>query len=391
MVDSTQAGRSAARRRAVLPARRCRSWPSVAEAVELGANVLLIGVAPTGGKLDPEWRAALLEAIDAGLDVEAGLHTVLADDPELRRRRRARRRRAARPARRAARPERPEGPDSRPDGARRPHRRLGLRDRQEGRDARARPRGARARPALGVRRHRPDRHRDRRLGDRRRPRDLGLRRRRGRAAGARGRASAATCCSSRARARSSTPPTRASRSGCCTARRPTCWCSSTRPARPRSATTPTCRSRRCPSWSRAYEAIAAPVRPARVAAIALNTRGLDDDARPRGDGRGGGARPACWPTTRCASAPSAAGRRAPGVAWQPGVTYEPLGDTLAPSQRQERGSTNGSSSWAISPAWSLRLRSSSALSSAPSRMKMFEIQSQSRNTIGPASAPYVLL
>ena len=51
--------------------------------MELGANVLVIGVAPFGGALTAEWRAALLEAIGAGLDVEAGLHTVLADDPEL--------------------------------------------------------------------------------------------------------------------------------------------------------------------------------------------------------------------------------------------------------------------------------------------------------------------
>ena len=57
---------------------------SVAEAVERGATCLLIGVAPTGGKLDAAWRAMLLEAIHAGLDVEAGLHTLLRDDPELR-------------------------------------------------------------------------------------------------------------------------------------------------------------------------------------------------------------------------------------------------------------------------------------------------------------------
>jgi uncharacterized NAD-dependent epimerase/dehydratase family protein len=56
---------------------------SVREAIERGATVLLIGVAPTGGKLDPAWRPALLEAIQAGLSLEAGLHTQLADDPEL--------------------------------------------------------------------------------------------------------------------------------------------------------------------------------------------------------------------------------------------------------------------------------------------------------------------
>jgi uncharacterized NAD-dependent epimerase/dehydratase family protein len=56
---------------------------SVSEAVKLGSNVLVIGVAPFGGALTAEWRAALLEAIEAGMHVEAGLHTVLSDDPEL--------------------------------------------------------------------------------------------------------------------------------------------------------------------------------------------------------------------------------------------------------------------------------------------------------------------
>jgi uncharacterized NAD-dependent epimerase/dehydratase family protein len=55
------------------------------EAIALGATALLVGVAPTGGKLDPGWRTVLLEAIAAGLSVEAGLHTQLSEDPELRR------------------------------------------------------------------------------------------------------------------------------------------------------------------------------------------------------------------------------------------------------------------------------------------------------------------
>jgi uncharacterized NAD-dependent epimerase/dehydratase family protein len=84
VIDSTEAGRSAA---AVVPF-ALRDVPIVAtlrEAVERGATTLLIGVAPTGGRLDPAWRATLLEAIDAGLHLEAGLHTQLSDDDELRR------------------------------------------------------------------------------------------------------------------------------------------------------------------------------------------------------------------------------------------------------------------------------------------------------------------
>ncbi len=56
---------------------------TVAEAKARGATTLVIGVAPSGGKLTAAWRAVLHEAIAAGMDVEAGLHTVLGDDPEL--------------------------------------------------------------------------------------------------------------------------------------------------------------------------------------------------------------------------------------------------------------------------------------------------------------------
>ena len=82
VVDDASAGRAA---NEVVPYAR-RDVPivaTVAEAAELGANVLVIGVAPFGGALTDEWRVALLEAIDAGMHLEAGLHTVLAEDPEI--------------------------------------------------------------------------------------------------------------------------------------------------------------------------------------------------------------------------------------------------------------------------------------------------------------------
>ncbi|MEA2377999.1 MAG: hypothetical protein QOD13_1906 [Thermoleophilaceae bacterium] len=84
VIDSTQAGRTASE---VVPF-SLQPVPIVAtleEAIERGATALLIGVAPTGGRLDPAWRATLLQAIRAGLHVEAGLHTQLSEDPELRR------------------------------------------------------------------------------------------------------------------------------------------------------------------------------------------------------------------------------------------------------------------------------------------------------------------
>ena len=48
-----------------------------------GANVLLIGIAPTGGTLPAPMRALVLGAIERGLDVESGLHEFLNDDAEF--------------------------------------------------------------------------------------------------------------------------------------------------------------------------------------------------------------------------------------------------------------------------------------------------------------------
>jgi uncharacterized NAD-dependent epimerase/dehydratase family protein len=56
---------------------------SLADALALGTTALLIGIAPTGGRLPAEWREAILQAIDARLDILSGLHTFLADDPEF--------------------------------------------------------------------------------------------------------------------------------------------------------------------------------------------------------------------------------------------------------------------------------------------------------------------
>ena len=56
---------------------------TVREARDLGAQALVVGVAPAGGKLDPAWRAALLEGAELGLDLESGMHGQLAQDAEL--------------------------------------------------------------------------------------------------------------------------------------------------------------------------------------------------------------------------------------------------------------------------------------------------------------------
>jgi uncharacterized NAD-dependent epimerase/dehydratase family protein len=44
---------------------------------------VLLGIAPTGGKLPSAWRSIILEAIEAGLDVHSGLHQFIGDDPEF--------------------------------------------------------------------------------------------------------------------------------------------------------------------------------------------------------------------------------------------------------------------------------------------------------------------
>ena len=82
VIDSTQAGGNVS---SILPDRDIPIVASLAEAMvrEPAPDTLLIGIAPTGGKLPASWRTTILEAIRAGLDVHSGLHTFLGDDPEF--------------------------------------------------------------------------------------------------------------------------------------------------------------------------------------------------------------------------------------------------------------------------------------------------------------------
>lgn len=59
--------------------------PVVGRLSEAKADALLIGIAPAGGALPPEWRKTVREAIRRGLDVVSGLHAFLSEDPEFRR------------------------------------------------------------------------------------------------------------------------------------------------------------------------------------------------------------------------------------------------------------------------------------------------------------------
>jgi uncharacterized NAD-dependent epimerase/dehydratase family protein len=82
ILDSLLAGRNL---REFMPGRDVPFVATLSEA--LGGPVrpdgLLIGIAPTGGKLPPAWRATILEAIAAGLDIHSGLHQFLGDDLEF--------------------------------------------------------------------------------------------------------------------------------------------------------------------------------------------------------------------------------------------------------------------------------------------------------------------
>jgi uncharacterized NAD-dependent epimerase/dehydratase family protein len=56
---------------------------TVAEALPFGPTTALVGVVTQGGHFPPAWKELLRACVEAGLDVENGLHVFLADDPEL--------------------------------------------------------------------------------------------------------------------------------------------------------------------------------------------------------------------------------------------------------------------------------------------------------------------
>lgn len=53
------------------------------EGLRMEPTALLVGIAPQGGRLPEEWRPWLRTSIEAGLHVVSGLHFHIGDDPEL--------------------------------------------------------------------------------------------------------------------------------------------------------------------------------------------------------------------------------------------------------------------------------------------------------------------
>ena len=56
---------------------------NVQDALSFEPTTALVGVATQGGRFPPAWRELLRDCIAAGLDVENGLHEFIGDDPEL--------------------------------------------------------------------------------------------------------------------------------------------------------------------------------------------------------------------------------------------------------------------------------------------------------------------
>ncbi len=83
VVDTHHAGKRV--RDVVNTPRDCPVVASMRTAAELGAEVLVLGIAPSGGRLPEAWLARIDEAVNLGMSVVNGLHNPLAARyPELR-------------------------------------------------------------------------------------------------------------------------------------------------------------------------------------------------------------------------------------------------------------------------------------------------------------------
>ena len=81
VIDSTQAGRTAGEVLGfggAIPV-----VDTLDAAMAQRPDALLIGIAPAGGRIPDSWRAVVLAAIERGLAVWSGLHSFLSDDPRL--------------------------------------------------------------------------------------------------------------------------------------------------------------------------------------------------------------------------------------------------------------------------------------------------------------------
>ncbi|MGQ9602786.1 MAG: DUF1611 domain-containing protein [bacterium] len=81
VIDSTKAGRNCSE---VLGfGGEIAIVASIEQALAYSPDVLLIGIAPRGGLLPPEWRSIVLKAVRSRLGIVSGLHTILEEDEEI--------------------------------------------------------------------------------------------------------------------------------------------------------------------------------------------------------------------------------------------------------------------------------------------------------------------
>ncbi len=82
VIDRAHSGHSV---REIVPHLQCDApiVASFAEAKQYGPTALLIGIAPGGGELPPDWRAEIVQALESGLEIVNGLHLTFADDEEF--------------------------------------------------------------------------------------------------------------------------------------------------------------------------------------------------------------------------------------------------------------------------------------------------------------------
>ena len=82
VVDETKAGKKT---KEFLPKaeRNIPIYAKIAETLKLKPKVLIIGVAPPGGKLPLAWRKDITFAMENGMDIVNGLHTFFGDDDEF--------------------------------------------------------------------------------------------------------------------------------------------------------------------------------------------------------------------------------------------------------------------------------------------------------------------
>ncbi len=79
LLDSTQAGKTAQELLQI-----GGKTPVVARLADApAANTLMIGIAPSGGRIPPAWKSIILDALSRGMDVVSGLHEFIADNPEF--------------------------------------------------------------------------------------------------------------------------------------------------------------------------------------------------------------------------------------------------------------------------------------------------------------------